>query len=140
MKITNRLYESDFEYIHKSLSKSYWAKSRTFAENQIAFKNSLAFVLSDDQGQRIGFARVVTDYTVFAYLGDVYIDEHYRGRGLGKFLINTILKDPKLCDVRQFILKTSNAHELYRKFGFTEIEANSQKIMERFHLPIISTP
>ena len=75
-----------------------------------------------DGNQQIGVARVVTDYSIFAYLCDVFIHENYRAHGLGKWLIQTIMEHPDLKDIRRWLLVTNDAHELYKQFGFTSIE------------------
>lgn len=104
---------------------SYWARSRTREQIEIATKNSLCFtVLENDE--MIGFARILTDYGVFAYLADVYIDEAYRGKGYGKLLIKEILNHPDLQIVHRWMLGTLDAHELYRPFGFTEVKDASR--------------
>ena len=120
----------DFEYLHAALQKSYWAQLRSFEDNYTAFKNSRAFMLFNQHGKVLGFARVVTDYVAFAYLADVYINENQRGQGLGKYLVSHILVDPKLAKVKRFMLRTKDAHDLYSKFGFTSLKA-AHLLMER---------
>lgn len=123
----------DFEYLHAALQKSYWAQLRNFEDNYIAFKNSRAFMLFNQHGKVLGFARVVTDYVAFAYLADVYIDENQRGQGLGKYLVSQVLADPKLAKVKRFMLRTKDAHDLYAKFGFTQLK-DPHLLMEKLHL------
>ena len=106
------------EAIHKFLSEeSYWAQTRTREQTETAIKNSLPFGVYKGENQ-IGFARVVTDYATFAYLGDVYILEEFRGRGLSKWLMETIVGHPDLQGFRRWVLATKDAHTLYEKFGF----------------------
>jgi GNAT superfamily N-acetyltransferase len=110
------------ERIHKFLSEeSYWAKERTREQTVTAIKNSLPFGVYKGE-DLVGFARVVTDYATFAYLGDVYILEEFRGLGLSKWLIETIINHPDLQGFRRWILATKDAHTLYEKFGFTELK------------------
>lgn len=105
--------------IQKFLTEeSYWAKERTREQTETAIKNSLPFGVYKGENQ-IGFARVVTDYATFAYLGDVYILEEFRGRGLSKRLMETIVNHPDLQGFRRWILATRDAHTLYKKFGFS---------------------
>jgi GNAT superfamily N-acetyltransferase len=78
---------------------------------------------------QIGYARVITDCASIAYLADVFILSEYRGRGLSKWLMQQIMQHPELQGLRRWILLTADAHELYRKFGWTEI-ANPEKWME----------
>jgi GNAT superfamily N-acetyltransferase len=111
------------ETIHKFLSEeSYWAKERTREQTQKAIENSLSFGVYKGEKQ-IGFARVVTDYATFAYIGDVFILDEFRGRGLSKWLMETIVNHPDLQNLRRWILATRDAHELYEKFGFRELKA-----------------
>lgn len=106
------------EAIHRFLSEeSYWAQNRTKEQTLTAIKNSLPFGVYTGENQ-IGFARVVTDYATFAYLGDVYILENFRGKGLSKWLMDVIVGHPELQDFRRWVLATRDAHTLYEKFGF----------------------
>lgn len=108
--------------IHKFLTEeSYWAKDRTFEQTETAIENSLPFGVYRGENQ-IGFARVVTDYATFAYLGDVFILEEFRGQGLSKWLMETITSHPDLQNFRRWILATRDAHALYEKFGFTPLK------------------
>ena len=107
----------DLAYVHRYLSEQcYWAlgRSRDIVEKSIA--NSLCFGVYAGERQ-IGFARVVTDYATFAWLCDVFIDDACRGQGLGKRLVETIVAHPELQGMRNFILATRDAHELYREYG-----------------------
>jgi GNAT superfamily N-acetyltransferase len=108
--------------IHRFLSEeSYWAQNRTREQTETAIKNSLPFGVYKGENQ-IGFARVVTDYATFAYLGDVYILEEFRGFGLSKWLMETIVNHPELQGFRRWVLATKDAHTLYEKYGFTPLK------------------
>lgn len=110
------------EAIHRFLSEeSYWANKRTKEQTETAIKNSLPFGVYTGENQ-IGFARVVTDYATFAYLGDVYILEEYRGQGLSKWLMEAIIDHPALQGFRRWVLATKDAHTLYEKYGFTPLK------------------
>ncbi|HEX6625627.1 MAG TPA: GNAT family N-acetyltransferase [Pyrinomonadaceae bacterium] len=112
----------DIKAVHAFLStSSYWAQGRSFETVARAVENSLPFGLYD--GERLlGFARVVTDHATFAWLADVYVLEEFRGEGLGKFLVETVLDHPDFRTLRRWLLGTRDAHGLYRRFGFTQIE------------------
>ena len=115
----NRL---QIDQIHKFLSEeSYWAKERTREQTETAIKNSLPFGVYKGENQ-IGFARVVTDYATFAYLGDVFILDEFRGKGLSKWLMQTVLSHPDLQGFRRWILATADAHGLYEQFGFSALK------------------
>ncbi len=108
--------------IHKFLSEeSYWAKERTLEQTETAIKNSLPFGVYKGE-KLIGFARIVTDYATFAYLGDVFILEEFRGKGLSKWLMEVIINHPDLQGFRRWILATRDVHSLYEKFGFTALK------------------
>jgi len=121
----------DIDAIADMLSRAYWAKGRTPEIIARYLQYSLAFGLYDGERQ-IGLARVVTDYTTFAYLCDVIIHEDYRGRGLGKWLIETVHSHPDLQNLRRWALITSDAHGLYQQFGWSLL-ANPERWMEKFN-------
>jgi GNAT superfamily N-acetyltransferase len=120
----------DTEAIQKFLSEeSYWAKSRTLEQTLRAIENSICFGLYLDDRQ-IGFARVVSDQATFAYLGDVYILDEFRGQGLSKWLMETILSHPDLQGLRRWLLATRDAHGLYAQYDFTPLKV-PERWMER---------
>lgn len=119
----------DMSVVYDFLSRSYWAKTRPREYTDAAFANSLVFGIYDGE-RMVGMARVVTDYTIVAYLCDVFIHEDFRGRGLGKWLMESILAHPNLNHVRRWLLATDDAHGLYRQFGF-EALADVEKWMQR---------
>ena len=119
----------DMNTVYDFLSRSYWAKTRPHERTDAAFANSLVFGLYEGSRQ-IGVARVVTDFSIFAYLCDVFIDEDYRGLGLGKWLVQSILEHPDLKHIRRWLLGTDNAHGLYRQYGFEQL-SEAEKWMQR---------
>jgi GNAT superfamily N-acetyltransferase len=109
----------DVETIHRYLStESYWATGRSIDTVRHSIEHSLAFGLYEGDRQA-GFARVITDYATFAWLADVFVLEEFRGRGLGKWFMGVIVSHPELKGLRRWVLATKDAHELYRRFGFT---------------------
>ena len=106
------------EVIQQFLAEeSYWAQTRTIEQTVKAIKNSLPFGVYKGENQ-IGFARVVSDYATFAYIGDVFIIDSYRGQGLSKWLMDAMLSHPDLQGLRRWVLATKDAHGLYEQFGF----------------------
>ena len=83
--------------------------------------NSLCFG-AYEEGEQIGFARVVTDGATYAHLMDVFVLSEHRGRGLGKELVRAVLSHPDLQGLRKFTLHTADAHSLYEQFGFHRVE------------------
>jgi GNAT superfamily N-acetyltransferase len=111
----------DVAMIHDFLAnESYWARGIPLEVMKKSIENSLCFGVYH-QGRQAGFARVVTDYATTAYVGDVFIIESYRGRGLGKRLVKTIMCQPELEGLRLWFLGTRDAHDLYKKYGFKKV-------------------
>lgn len=129
IEISTAINKLDIEVIYSYLTHSYWGKGRTKEEVATTLKNSLNFGVYLD-GKQIGFARILTDYVVFAYLMDVFVLPDYRKKGYSKQLMKTILEYPELKRVETWMLKTKDAHGLYRQFGFTASK-NPEKIMEQ---------
>ena len=120
----------DLNVIHDYLSNSsYWATGRSVETIKRSIENSLTFGLYKGEHQ-IGFARIVTDYATFAWVADVFVLDSFRGQGLGTWLMEVILSHPELQGFRRWTLSTKDAHELYRKFGFTEL-MRPERWMER---------
>lgn len=111
----------DVNTICEFLARSYWANKRPRDVIEKSIQYSLNFGVYDGDRQ-IGFARVVTDRSVFAYLCDVFIHEEYRGHSLGKWMMRCILDHPDLQGLRRWCLLTQDAHGLYEQFGFTELK------------------
>lgn len=124
----------DPDAIHRYLSRSYWAKEIPLEVVRRSLEGSLCFGLYHDSRQ-IGFARVITDRATFAYLGDVYVLEEHRGRGLGKWLMDAVFAHPALTGLRRFVLVTRDAHALYERYGFSPLR-NPAGYME-IHRPDI---
>lgn len=120
----------DLAAIHDYLSnRSYWVPGISFSDVEQAAKKSINFGMYY-QGQQIGYARVLTDYVRFAYLMDVFISEEYRGKGLGKWLMECVFSHPALQDVRRWMLATWDAHDLYARYGFEPL-ARPDRFMEK---------
>ncbi len=127
----------DVDAIHEFLStKAYWCLHIPKEKVQTSIENSFCFGVYKEEKQ-IGLARIITDFATIAYLGDVYILEEYRGLGLSKWLMETVMNCQDLQGLRRWILLTGDAHELYRKFGWTNI-VDPTKWMELHHKNIYS--
>lgn len=110
-------FEAVYNYLHL---ESYWAKGISEKTLHTALKNSVCFGVYKQRTQA-GFARVVTDKATFAYICDVFILPQFRGAGLSKWLMQTIMTHPELQGLRRWSLATADAHDLYSQFGFTPI-------------------
>ena len=122
IEISTNKKKLNIQLIHNYLSnESYWAKGRSLETVQRSIENSLCFGVYTENSQ-VGFARVITDYAVFAWLLDVFILPEYQGKGYGKKLVKAIITHPDLQGLRRWGLGTDDAHELYKQFGFTSLQ------------------
>lgn len=123
--------EFDLEWVVSALSeRAYWALGRSREAIVASLANSLCYGLFHDREQ-VAVARVVTDRATFGWLCDVFVDEAWRGQGLGGRLIDAIVADPRLRDVPRLVLATRDAGELYRRHGGFEPLAAPERFMER---------
>ena len=129
MTVSTDKNKLDVPFIQHFLKDIYWAAGRTLEEVQTTIDNSFCFGIYLD-GMQIGFARVVTDYVVFAYLMDVFIAKEHRGKGYSSILIDAMMNEPQLQQIKIWRLATTDAHFLYEKFGFTPL-AHPEKLMEK---------
>lgn len=122
----------DIKTVHQYLSEeSYWSKGIRLEKVKNSIQFSLCFGVYIKQEQ-IGFARVISDFSTIAYLGDVFILEAHRGLGLSKALMEFVMNEPDLQHLRRWILLTSDAHELYKQFGWQNI-GSPDKWMEIYN-------
>jgi GNAT superfamily N-acetyltransferase len=145
----------DLVLIHSFLTSCYWAKG--IPKNVVArsIEHSLCFGIYDESNAdltgiaksarpgapncvQVGFARVVSDFATVAYLGDVFVLESHRGRGLGKWMMECIMKHPAMQGLRRWILLTRDAHELYSKVGFTLLKT-PERYMELHRQDVYET-
>lgn len=125
----------DLDRVHRFLStEAYWSPGveRDVVERSIA--GSICFGVYAPDGQQVGFARAVTDKATFVWIADVYIEQEHRGDGLGKRLVEAVLGHPELQGLRRWFLATADAHELYRRYGFSELR-DPQRFMSRGSAP-----
>ena len=115
----------ELEVIHAFLSRSYWAPGIPLAVVARSLEHSLPFGLyrtdgdaAEERLRQVGFARVITDRTTFAYLSDVFVLEEERGKGLSKFLLECVHVHPELQGLRRWLLVTRDAQGLYEQFGW----------------------
>jgi len=133
--ITTDKNKLDLAAIHDFLSKhSGWSSNIPIERVKISIDNSLNFGLFHKEKQ-IGFARVISDFSTIAYLGDIYVLEDYRGKGLSKKLMDVVMTHPNLQGLRRWILLTSTADWLYEKYGFTKLP-KPEIYMELFNLNV----
>jgi GNAT superfamily N-acetyltransferase len=112
----------DLDTIYGFLTNCYWAKGIPREVVARSIEHSLCFGVYDGTGAQVGFARVISDFATVAYVGDVFVLDMHRGRGLGKWLMECITQHPALQGLRRWILTTRDAHGLYSQVGFTPVK------------------
>ena len=133
--VSTEYQKLDIHIVHDYLcNQSYWAKGVSFEQVKRSVEYSFCFgvyVVEEGSELQIGFARVMSDFTTFAYIADVFILETYRGHGLGKWLVECILSHPELQNLRRWTLNTKDAHTLYTRFGFKPITNPEESLIFR---------
>src|SRR6266496_4343882 len=119
----------NLDVIHGYLTRGYWATGIPRETVAKSMQHSLCFGVYDGSGAQVGFARVVSDFATAAYIGDVFVLESHRGRGLSKLLMECIMQHPALQGLRRWILTTRDANGLYAQFGFRPV-AFPERYME----------
>ncbi|WP_076541030.1 GNAT family N-acetyltransferase [Shewanella sp. UCD-KL21] len=127
--ISTDKHQLDLSVIHGFISQSYWAKGMPKTVLAKAIEHSLCFGVFTNQGEQVGFARLITDRATFAYLADVFITKPHRGLGLSKLLIETVISHPDVQGLRRMMLATKDAHGLYAQYGFLPVD-NPEILMQ----------
>ena len=119
--IKDGVAEMDFDRVRGMLAESFWAPGISRAEVVQGAENSALVVGAFLDGGQIGFARVISDKTRFAYILDAYVAEEHRRKGVGREMMRYILFHWALKDVYQWLLRTKDAHGVYGALGFTPV-------------------
>ena len=127
--ISNDPSRLQLDVIHGYLTRSYWAEGIPRDLVARSIRESIPYGVYRASHQ-VGFGRVISDVSTFAYLADVFVLESHRGRGLASWLMECILATPELQGLRRWMLITRDAHALYRKAGFSA-PARPENVMER---------
>lgn len=112
----------DVEFVHRFLTQSYWAKGITIDIVTRSINNSLVIGMFDKNDKQVAFARAVTDAATVAYIADVFVDPRYRKQGISKQMLAQLFAHKDLKGLRRMLLATSDAHTLYKRFGFDSVK------------------
>lgn len=115
----------DSKAIQQFIANSYWGNDRSLDDVKKTIESSYCFGIYTSDREQIGFARVVTDYIYFGYFMDVIILDKFQGQGFGKILVEFMLADSIIKNLKTLALKTKNAHQLYERYGFNKIGDSS---------------
>lgn len=125
----------DLDYVYNLLCvPSRYSTGLPSERFPLVIENSVCFGVFY-QNKQVGFARVITDFSEFASLWDVFIDDEHRGKGVGKTLMKFVLEHPRLKGIFRWFLMTEDAHGLYQKFGF-KTEAYNPYVMMKVNVGV----
>lgn len=90
-----------------------------------ALKNTLYSLCVYNNDELIGYGRIIGDKTIFLYIHDVMVIPEYQGKGIGKLIMEVLLKqideykkvNP---DIRTYLGASKNREGFYEKFGFVQ--------------------
>jgi predicted N-acetyltransferase YhbS len=115
-------HEMDFGKVTAMLENAFWSVGIKESEIiQGAENSALLAGAFNSENEQVGFSRVISDKTRFAYILDVIVDERFREQGIGQSMVRAILSHPDLKDVYQWVLITKDAHGVYKKVGFNPV-------------------
>jgi GNAT superfamily N-acetyltransferase len=127
----------DFDVVHGYLKRSYWSPGVSRSVVERAAKNSLACGLYAPDGRQVGYVRAITDKATFANLADVFVLEEFRGKDLGAFMVDAVLKHPDLQGLRRITLASRDARGLYARFGFVPLgDSEMKEMLPRFMIKL----
>lgn len=130
IRVSTDKADIDLEAVRHYLNDlSYWAKDRSLEAIRKSIANSRCYSLLLE-GRFIGFARVVTDFSTFAYLCDVFVLPEWQGKGRGSVLLKAVEDDPELQGFRHYLF-TRDAFGFYEHFGYAKDEVLGQKLMAK---------
>lgn len=128
-RISDNVEEIDFKQVRDMLKDAFWSKDISIKEVKKGANNSALVIAAYDKDAShkiVGYLRVISDKTRFAYILDVYVDEKQRNRGIGKAMMKFTLDHPILKDVYQWVLTTSNARDFYASLGFQSLQGKNK--------------
>jgi GNAT superfamily N-acetyltransferase len=128
--VTDDQERIDIARVHQWLSEeSYWAAGSSIDLVSKSVRGSITLGCFGPDGVQVGVTRLVTDGATFGLLSDVFVDTNFRGLGLGQFLVQSAVDHPEARELKRILLATSDAHDLYRRFGFATL-SNPERWME----------
>lgn len=122
---------TDFDTVHPWLASTYWSPGVSRERVEKAARHSALVVNGFIGGLQVGYCRIVSDFTTFAWVCDVYVDESARGQGIARQLVGYAMAHPDLQGLRRWLLATKDAHGVYEGLGFSVV-ANPERWMAHY--------
>ncbi len=139
LEISSDRGKLDFALLQSWLSTAYWSPGVTRERVERAAKNSSLVIGAYQNGSQVGYLRVVSDKTTFAWICDVWVDKEHRGQGIAKAMVNAALADPDHQGLRRWVLATTNAHEIYAQCGFEPLPQADKWMSLKGAVPLDAT-
>jgi N-acetylglutamate synthase-like GNAT family acetyltransferase len=111
----------DIQKVHEEVAATYWGKGRSMEETMMTIEKSICFGMYNEKEEQMAYARMMTDGLIFTYIMDVIVFDPYKGKGLGKRLVEHILNRQDVKMVNTVALKTMDAHSFYENLGFKRV-------------------
>ncbi|RIV30709.1 N-acetyltransferase [Flagellimonas lutimaris] len=111
----------DIQKVHEEVAATYWGKGRSMEETMMTIEKSICFGMYNEKEEQMAYARMITDGLIFTYIMDVIVFDPYKGKGLGKRLVEHILNRQDVKMVNTVALKTMDAHSFYENLGFKRV-------------------
>jgi len=111
----------DIQKVHEEVAATYWGKGRSMEETMMTIEKSICFGMYNEKEEQMAYARMMTDGLIFTYIMDVIVFDPYKGKGLGKRLVEHILNRQDVKMVNTVALKTMDAHSFYETLGFKRV-------------------
>ncbi|MGC3981189.1 MAG: GNAT family N-acetyltransferase [Steroidobacteraceae bacterium] len=129
------LNEQQTQQLHQLYQQAWWSAGRTLPEVQrLLSGGSLVFAALDTQDQLIAFSRVLTDGVYKAFIFDVIVAQDYQGTGLGKQLLERIISDPRVRNIKHLELYClPELIPFYERWGFGTDIAGMQLMRRQAH-------
>ena len=115
-RLTDDKAQLDLDAVYRWLLATYWAADRPKSMLETSVQHSVCLGLFAG-ATPVGFCRAVTDHATFTWVADVVVAPEYRGRGLGRWMVQTLIDHPAV-QTRTQLLRTKDAHGLYEALGF----------------------
>jgi GNAT superfamily N-acetyltransferase len=115
----------DFYRVHSWLTTTYCSPGIALEKVERAARHSALVIRAFEDGVQVGYARVVSDQTTFAWVCDVFVDEAFRGRGIARAMVAFAMADENLQGLRRWVLATADAHGAYAALGLADPESGA---------------